>query len=129
MNRTEIATENHKKGCNCAQSVLCAFCDRTDFTEDELFRMSEAFGSGMGLRKVCGAASAMTLLVGILKSRGVDALPESNKKESYEMSGMLLQEFEEKVGTLLCGEIKKGARVSCDECIETAVRILEEKLG
>ena len=38
MDRVAKALENHHKGYNCAQAVVCAFADVTDFTEDELFR-------------------------------------------------------------------------------------------
>ena len=65
MDRVTRAVENHKKGYNCAQAVLCAFSDITDLTEDQLFRLSEAFGGGMGGTKgVCGAVSAMVFLAG-----------------------------------------------------------------
>lgn len=36
--KISIAHENHKKGYNCAQSVSCAFSDRTDFDEETIFR-------------------------------------------------------------------------------------------
>ena len=48
MNRCEKAVENHHKGCNCAQAVACVFADKSGYSEDELFRLTEAFGGGMG---------------------------------------------------------------------------------
>ena len=128
MNRTEKALENHKKGYNCAQAVICAFCDKTEFSEDELFKLSEAFGGGMGCGNVCGAVSAMVMLAGIITSRGISALPETNKKESYRISKELLDAFTEKNGSLICESIKGENLRSCDGCIEDAVKILEEKL-
>ena len=128
MNRVEKALENHEKGYNCAQAVLCAFADMTDFSEDELFRISEAFGFGMGRRDVCGAVSAMTFLAGLKNSCGVDALPDTNKKESYALSKELIDAFETKNKSVICAEIKDNNLRSCDGCIEDAVRILEERL-
>lgn len=129
MTRHEKAIENHHKGCNCAQAVLCVFSDKLGMSEDELFRLSEAFGGGMGgTQGVCGAVSGMVFVAGALKSKGIGALPETNKKESYAFAAKLMKEFEEKVGSIICGEIKGKELCSCDSCIESAVKILEENL-
>ena len=129
MDRVKKAIENHHKGYNCAQAVLCAFTDLTDFTEDELFRLSEGFGFGMGTMGVCGAVSAMAFLAGLKNSLGLGALPETNKKVSYAKIKELIDEFEKMNGTILCSKLKGEEIRSCDGCIEDAVKILEEKLG
>lgn len=127
MDRVKKAVENHQKGYNCAQAVLCAFSDVTDFTEDELFRLSEAFGGGMGgTQGVCGAVSAMVFIAGILKSHGIDKLPETNKLESYGLGGEFIKKFEEMNGTILCSKLKGENMRSCDGCIEDAVKIVSE---
>ncbi len=129
MDRAQRAIENHKKGYNCAQAVICAFADKTDFTEDELFRLSEAFGGGMGgTQGVCGAVSAMVFLAGLEKSAGVDALPETNKKDSYSFARELMEQFENKNQSYICSRLKGENLRSCDGCIEDAVRILEENI-
>ena len=128
MNRVEKALKNHEKGYNCAQAVLCAFSDVTGFSEDELFRISEGFGFGMGRQDVCGAVSAMTFLAGLKNSGGIELLPETNKKKSYEMSKEMIDEFENKNKSVLCADIKDKNLRSCDGCIEDAVRILEKRL-
>lgn len=128
MTRVEKALQNHKKGYNCAQAVLCAFSDVTDFSEDQLFRISEGFGFGMGTQGVCGAVSAMVFLAGLENSFGVDKIPNTNKKESYRLSKELINAFEEKNKSIICAQIKGENLRSCDGCIEDAVRILEEKL-
>ena len=128
MDRVKKAIENHHKGYNCAQAVVCAFADVTDFTEDQLFRLSEAFGFGMGTQGVCGAVSAMAFLAGLEKSIGVDKIPETNKKESYKFVSELIKAFEDKNQTTNCARLKGEGIRSCDGCIEDAVRILEEKL-
>ena len=129
MTRREKAIENHKKGYNCAQAVLCAFSDKIGMDEDELFRLSEAFGGGMGgTQSICGAVSAMVFVVGALKSKGIDMLPDTNKKESYAFAAKLMKEFEDRVGSNICREIKGKSLISCDGCIEEAVKILEENI-
>ena len=118
MTRAEIAVENHKKGYNCAQAVLCAFADKTGFTEDELFRLSEAFGGGMGgTQGVCGAVSAMVFLAGLKNSLGIDELPGSNKRTSYGDAAALMTEFEKMNQTIICSRLKGEGLRSCDGCI------------
>lgn len=129
MNRCEKAVENHQKGCNCAQAVACVFADVLGYSEDEIFRLTEAFGGGMGgTHGVCGAVSAMVLVVGGIKSYGIDKLPETNKKASYDYARELMEKFQSKIGTIMCSEIKSKQLQTCDGCIEDAVKILEEFL-
>ena len=129
MDRAKKALEFHSKGYNCAQAVLCAFSDVTDFNEDQLFRLSEAFGFGMGTQGVCGAVSAMVFLAGLKKSLGLSNLPNTNKKESYKLARELIEEFNLKNQSVICKEIKENNLRSCDGCVEDAVRFLEEKLN
>lgn len=127
MNKREKAVENHKKGCNCAQAVACVFAERLGYSEDTLFRLTEAFGGGMGgTQGVCGAVSAMVFVAGAIKSYGMDKLPETNKKESYDSARVLMDKFQSEVGTIICSEIKNKQLCSCDECIEKAVELLEQ---
>ena len=130
MDRAKKAADNHKKGYNCAQAVLCAFSDKTNFSEDDLFRLSEAFGGGMGgTQGVCGAVSAMVFLAGLKCSAGISNLPETNKLKSYGFAREMIEEFEKKNTTIMCSELKGEEIRSCDGCIEDAVKILEEKLA
>lgn len=127
MNRCEKAVEFHKNGCNCAQAVACVFADELGVNADEIFRFTEAFGGGMGgTQGVCGAVSSIAFVVGGIKSLGMNKLPETNKKVSYELTGKLMEKFKNNVGTIMCSEIKSEKRCSCDQCIEEAVKILEE---
>ena len=129
MNRCELGLENHKKGYNCAQAVLCAFADKLGYSEDELFRLSEAFGGGMGgTQGVCGAVSGIVFVAGALKSFGLGKLPDTNKKESYSFAQHLMEIFRNDVGTILCGEIKCKQLCSCDDCIVKAIKILEDNI-
>ena len=130
MTKREKAVENHKKGYNCAQAVACVFAEKLGYSEDEIFRLTEGFGAGMGATQgVCGAVSAMVFAAGAIKSFGVDKIPETNKKESYTFARKLMETFESKVGSIKCSEIKRNCLRSCDGCIEDAVEILEEFIG
>ena len=130
MNKREKAVENHKKGCNCAQAVACVYADKLGISEDTLFRLTEAFGGGMGgTQGVCGAVSAMVFAAGAVKSYGIEKLPETNKKESYFSARELMEKFENEVGSIICAEIKNKQLCTCDECIEKAVDLLEQFIG
>ncbi len=129
MDRVKMALLKHEKGYNCAQAVACTFCDKTEFSEDQLFKLSEAFGGGMGgMKGVCGAVSAMVLLAGLEKSLGVDSLPSTNKLESYDFARQMIEKFESANQTILCSKLKGENLRSCNGCIEDAVRILEDEL-
>ena len=129
--RVEKAMELHKKGYNCAQAVACSFCDVVQMDEDTLFRVTEAFGGGMGgMKGTCGAISGACAVAGLLRSEGKDQC--KSKAQTYKLSKALLSKFQEKNQSTICEELK-GAQTgtplrSCDGCIEDAVVILEEVL-
>ena len=59
----------HDKGFNCAQAVACTYCDLLGYKEEDVFRMTEGFGAGMGgMQATCGALSGAVLLAGLLLS-------------------------------------------------------------
>ena len=45
---SERAEQLFFEGCNCAQSVFCAFCDVHGMDPDTARRVSSSFGGGMG---------------------------------------------------------------------------------
>ena len=45
--REERAQRLHDSGYNCAQAVVCAYCDRFGLDENTAFKMAEGFGLGM----------------------------------------------------------------------------------
>ena len=123
--------KNHKKGYNCAQAVVCAYCDVFGVDEEEAFKMSEAFGFGMGTMGTCGAVSAMTILAGMKNSDGNLEKP-GTKKQSYRLSKDMINSFVDQNKSVSCSELKgvgSGEPLrSCDGCIEDAARIVEEIL-
>ena len=102
--RVQKALENHKNGYNCAQAVVCAYCDLFGVDEKEAFKMAEAFGFGMGTMGTCGAVSAMAALTGMKLSDGNLDKP-GTKKQCYKMMKEMTKQFEEKNKSIIC----KGA--------------------
>lgn len=69
--RVQKAIENHNKGYNCAQAIVCTYCDLFGMNEEDAFKLSEAFGAGMGnMNGPCGAVSGLYMLAGLKKSSG-----------------------------------------------------------
>ncbi len=130
-NYVKKALENHDKGCNCAQAVMCAFADKTNLDEETLFKLTEGFGAGMGNRKnTCGALSGAVMLAGILTSSGD---PHNKTKfDTYKKSGEIADKFEEKCGATVCDDIKGtktgSPTISCNDCIRIATELAYEIL-
>lgn len=129
--QAEQAQRLHNKGYNCAQAVVCAYCDQFGLDEETAFKMAEGFGLGMGLMEVCGALSAAFMLAGVQGSEGPGSCG-ATKGATYKTTKTLAKAFSEKNGTYLCRELKGVAdgnvRRSCSGCIEDACQLIEEFL-
>lgn len=127
----EIAIELHHKGYNCAQAVVCAYCEQVGLPEDVAYRLAEGFGLGMGMMEVCGALSGAFMLAGWESSAGT-AHPGETKGATYKKNKVLAQAFLDKNGSVICRELK-GVQTgqvlrSCQGCIEDACEIVEAYL-
>ena len=133
MNYVEKAKENHKKGYNCAQSVVCAFADQLGVDEQTAYKLSEAFGSGMGGRlETCGAVTGAYMVLGMKNSDG-ELGSRATRMDTYKLVKKVTAEFEKKNNSVLCKELKgiTGGQVlrSCPGCVEDAAKIVAEILG
>ena len=130
--KAEQAIAFHDKGYNCAQAVACSFCKEFGVDEEEMFRIAEGFGLGMGgMAATCGAVSGAVMLAG-LKNSCKNLEQPSSKADTYKLTREITKTFLEKNGSLTCGELKgvttgKVLR-SCPDCIRDAVEIAEDIL-
>jgi C_GCAxxG_C_C family probable redox protein len=116
-----MATDHPEKACelfaggyNCAQSVFAAFCDVTGMDTETALKLSSGFGGGMGrMREVCGACSAMFMVLGILYGTG-ESFTFEDKTEHYTRIQAAAEDFKEKHGTIICRELLKGLKVTSD---------------
>ncbi len=93
------------QGYGCAQSVFMAFSDLYGIPQEQAARLAAGFGGGVGrLRMMCGAVSALVMLVGLEEgqTRGDD---REGKSHCYSIVQQLLHESEEINGSLICAEI------------------------
>ena len=130
-NYVKKALENHSKGCNCAQAVMCAFADKTNLDEETLFKLAEGFGAGMGNRRnTCGALSGAVMLAGYLTSTGDPK--DASKFDTYKKAGEIAAKFEERCKATVCDDIKGThtgtPTVSCNDCIRIATELAYEIL-
>lgn len=130
--RADEAVEKYKNGYNCAQAVVCTYCDLVDGDEKTMFKATEALGIGMGnMEGTCGAVTAACILAGMKRSSGNTEKPDS-KGETLSLSRKILNEFKEKNTTVVCKELKGietgKVLLPCTECIREASRIAEKVL-
>ena len=127
--RVEETIKKHDIGYNCAQAVACVYCDLVGIDEATLFRMTEAFGGGMGgMQGTCGAVSGACALAG-LKASTANLEEPNSKRSSYALSKEIVKQFTEQNGSIVCKELKgvgTGTPLrSCQDCIKDAALIAE----
>lgn len=126
--RVNQAVERHKRGYNCAQAVVCTYCDLFDLDENTAYRLSEGFGFGMGTQSVCGVLSGMIMLIS-LKNSGSIQTPGTTKAATYGITKQAASDFASQAGSALCREIKSPpAKLSCPDCVKAAAIWVEENL-
>ena len=141
----EKAEELFNSGYNCAQAVLCAFSDVTGLPLSDSLKISSSFGGGMGrLREVCGAVSAMFMIVGI-RYGYTDMADKSAKDNHYKLIQEMADKFKEKTGSIICREILNNpagadshvssdrteeyyAKRPCARCVYLAAKIVEDTI-
>ena len=130
--RQNHAMELHEKGYNCAQAVACSFCKDFGVEEEEMFRIAEGFGFGMGMMEMCGALSGMMMIMGLAGSVGNPEKGPITKGRTYKTVKNHVLKFKEKNGSYLCRELKgvdTGVVLcSCPQCIRDAVALTGEYL-
>ncbi len=81
---------------NCAQAVACTFCKEFGVDEQEMFRIAEGFGLGMGMMEMCGALSGMMMVIGLAGSVGDLKKGMPTKGSTYKQVKEQVQKFKEK---------------------------------
>ena len=82
---------------NCAQTLLMAYADAMEITEEEAENMGRLFGGGMSHGGVCGTISAAFMILG---TKGYQA----------QVANQLLQEFRKKNHSTECVELLTEAK-------------------
>lgn len=144
--RIEKARELFVNGYNCSQSVVGAYSDLFGMEPEAAMKFAEGLGGGMGrMRLTCGAVAAMSLLTGLKMSSGKPGNQQERAK-IYETVRSMADEFTQKNGTIICGElldpetIKDKSSVPearteqyykkrpCADCVTDCAEIIEKYL-
>lgn len=95
-----------KKRCNshnCAQAVVCTYCDLVGLPEQTALDIAGAFGIGMGnMEGTCGALVGAGMIVGLLSKDST--LARSRMKQ-------IMTKFQERNGATRC-KLMKGIGTS-----------------
>ena len=115
--RLDQARKLRLEGYNCAQCVAMAF-------NSELGNITSGLGGGVGgTGHICGAASAMAVVVGHKEFH-----QPTDKAAVYAHVQQLLKDFAlRNQGQTNCCDLRKPGRKSCLALIEDAVEILHNE--
>lgn len=93
------AKELFLNGYNCSQAVFLAFADKYNMDDKTAMKISSSFGGGMGrLREVCGAASGMFMVAGMLYGYD-EPMDYEAKKTHYERIQELAEYYRQANGS------------------------------
>lgn len=125
------AVERFEKMYNCCQAVICAYCEELGMKEEDAFRLTEGFGSGMGgLKDTCGAVTGMFMTIGLKNSAGKMDAPFATKMDTYQKLLEAAEKFKEKNGSLYCRDLKTEDGPQplpcCMKCVEDAAQTIDE---
>ena len=123
--RKHLAAEKKRLNThNCAQSVVCTYCDLVGLDGKTAFDIAGAYGTGMGnMEGTCGALVGAGMIVGLAtKDRN---LSRSRMKQ-------IMEKFQERNGATRC-KLLKGVGTGqplrdCPDCVADASEFLEEIL-
>ena len=129
-NRKEKALRLFNERYNCAQSIMLAYCDLVDITEDMAFKISSGFEGGIAkLGKTCGTINASVMLLSLRygenKKEDVDS-----KNKRREIIRNFMNEFmnNHKKGincTDILTEENKTYTMHSEKCLKTVSEVCD----
>lgn len=103
--RVHQAVENFMQGYGCCQSVVAAFADLYGLDDTMAKRIAAGFGGGVGrMRMMCGAVSALVILVG-LDCGQTEGSDREGKSACYRVVQQLLERSRLQNGSIICAEL------------------------
>lgn len=105
MDHSEKALSLFDNKFNCAQSVLTSFTEDLGLAEDELLRVSSAFGGGIARQQfTCGAVTGAAMVLGLKFGKGLNDSDEK-KQLTYDKTLKLFDEFTQLNGSTDCRKL------------------------
>lgn len=109
---------------NCAQTVLCAFCDAIGCDEELLYRTASCFGGGMRMHSVCGAYTGGLMALGLLGLDNAATISLFTNRMKAEHEGTVICSEQLK----LCDGRNESRKLHCDNMVFGSVSIIEDIL-
>ncbi len=135
MTKMDQAQLYFRDGYNCCQSVLLSFTEEMGLSKAQAARLGSSFGGGIArLRAICGAVSAMAMVIGL--HEGYESPTDADAKAAqYELVRELVAQFQAENGSYTCGDLldahpapglPQGAHnPACGKFVGDAAAILE----
>lgn len=142
--KAQQAMELHRSGYNCAQAVYLAFADRYPFDNDTAARIAGPLGGGLGgQHEVCGAVSAMALVLGMVYGCS-DPADKAAKAALYKRVQECSAQYRAVTGSIVCrellsldantpapapGERPRSGKIPCRTLVGLCAAILEQYMA
>jgi C_GCAxxG_C_C family probable redox protein len=111
--RIDAASRHFSEGLSCSQSVLAAFAPELGLDADAAFRVSAAFGGGMGRTGgTCGAVTGALMVLGL--RYGSTVADRVAKELTYAQAREFIVRFEARHGATACADLL-GVNISTPE--------------
>ena len=124
--RKHIAVEKNRQGThNCAQALLCTYCDFCVLDPKVAEDIAGSFGLGMGnMEGTCGSLVGAGMVLGLVSK---------DRNLARKRMTQVMMRFKERNGATQCRLIKgvdTGILLrECPDCIADAAEFLEESLS
>ena len=141
MEHKEKALNYFSQKLHCSQSVIAAFADECEITEEQALKLGSCFGGGMRKGQVCGAVTGALMVLGLLLGQK-NASDAEGRQSSDEVNDLMMDRFKEKCGSYICNDLlgcdittKEGHQHCvdnrlftefCPKMVASAVEITEE---
>ena len=104
MEHKEKALNYFSQKLHCSQSVIAAFADECEITEEQALKLGSCFGGGMRKGQVCGAVTGALMVLGLLfgQKKAADA---EGRQSSDEVNDLMMDRFKEKCGSYICNDL------------------------
>ena len=128
----ELGYEYEKEHGGCARCTVAALQDAVPFVAVDvgLFRGSTCLDGGAtptGTQN-CGGFTGAGMVIGHLCGSTRDETFKGSAKLAHELLHKVYHRFKDEYGTVLCGDVKKGAEGDCPEVVGRAAKWVAEVL-
>jgi len=128
----ELGYEYEKKHGGCARCTVAALQDAIPFVavDESLFRGSTCLDGGATPTQTqnCGAFTGAGMVMGFVCGSTRGEAFEGDAKLAHQLLHRVYHRFKEEYGTVLCEDVKKGAKADCPKVVGRAAQWTAEVL-